>query len=93
MAKPLYTITKPVSVGIWNNEQYVARIYQDKIIVESPSVQWVNNSGNLHVSKNAIRRKACIDSVLQAMLDDCEEDAFELIGGELGDMFLCHSYY
>lgn len=88
MAKPLYTITKPVSVGIWDNEEYVARIYRDKIIVETPIVRWVNNSGNLHISKNAIRREACIKAVLRAMEDDCEDDAFDLIGAELCDPYL-----
>ena len=32
MATPLHKITKPVSVGIYDNCQYVARVYSDKVI-------------------------------------------------------------
>lgn len=92
MTKTLYTITKDVSVGIWDNEQYVARIYPDKIIVETPSVRWVGNSGSLHIYKNAIRHAACISKVLEAMADGCEEEAFELIGAELDDPYLAGYY-
>ena len=92
MATPKYTIEQDVSVGIWNNEQYVARIYSDKIIVEMPYVRWLNNSGSLAIAKNAIRRDACIKAIIQAMDDDCEDEAWQLIGAELDNPYLANAY-
>ena len=85
---PLHTITQEVSVGIWNSEEYIARIYTDKVIIESPSVRWVNNSGSLHISKTAIRDLKIVASINQAMVDDCEGDAWELIGCAIDDDYL-----
>ena len=45
MIKTLYTIDRPANAGIWENEEYLARIYADKIIVISPYVKWANNTG------------------------------------------------
>ena len=81
--KPIYTIKKDISVGIWNNKEMIARIYSDKIIVESPYVKWVNNSGSLGVSKNSIRNQKIIDRILIEMKDDCEYEAWELIKREI----------
>lgn len=86
--KPLYTITMDVTVGIWDTAEYIARIYADKVIVESPGVRWVNNSGSLHISKTAIRELKTVGSINQAMADDCESDAWELIGCAIDDQYL-----
>lgn len=88
MANPKFTITKDVSVGIWNDEQYIARVYADKIIVESPCVKWVNNCGSLAVSKEAIRNPGVISAVLADLADDCEQTAWEKIGNALNDQYL-----
>lgn len=89
--KPLYTITKDVSVGIWNNEEYVARIYKDKIIVVSPYVRWINNSGNLDYRKESIRDQKTVDRIIQELSDDCEDTAWEIIGNYLDDTYLSAS--
>lgn len=88
MANPKFTLTKEVSVGIWNDEEYIARVYADKIIVESPYVKWVNNSGSLAVSKEAIRKPAVIAAVLADLDDECEDSAWEKIGNELQNGYL-----
>lgn len=90
MANPKYTITKDVTVGIYDNCEYIARIYSDKIIVVSPYVKWVGNTGGYAESKNAIRDQKVIDSVLQAMADDCEDDAWLAIGMYLQDGYLAN---
>ena len=46
MNKSPCTIYKDVSIGIWDNCQYIARIYKDKIIIISPCVKWAGNTGN-----------------------------------------------
>lgn len=86
--KPMYTITKDVSVGIWNNEKYVARIYKDKVIVVSPYVRWVNNSGNLDYRKESIRDQKTVDRIIQELNDDCEDTAWGVIGNHLDDTYL-----
>lgn len=68
-----------ISVGIWNNEEMIARIYSDKIIVENPYIKWINNSGNLGISKNSIRNQKIIDRILIEMKDGCEDKAWDLI--------------
>lgn len=83
MATPIQTITRDTSVGIYDNCEYVARIYKDKIIVVSPYVKWVGNTGGYAESKNAIRNQKTVDSVIQALADDCEDDAWDIIDGYL----------
>jgi hypothetical protein len=87
MNKPLHTLSFDCKVGIWETA-YVARIYTDKIIIESPGIKWVNNSGSLTTSKNAIRDKSIIDQVLADIADDCESSAWEKIGAYLDDYYL-----
>lgn len=88
MSKPLFTICKDVSVGIYNNCEYIARAYKDKIIVVSPYVKWVGNTGGYAEAKNAIRDPKIIEAVLQDITDDCEDSAWEKIGAALGDNYL-----
>lgn len=91
MANPKYTITKDVQVGIYNSE-YVARIYKDKIIVVSPYVKWVGNTGGYAESKQSIRDQKVIDKILAEMTDDCEDTAWCLIGGSIDDRYLDARY-
>lgn len=90
---PLYTITKDVSVGIWDNEQYVARIYKDKVIVVTPYVKWVNNSGSLAYSKQSIRDQKIVDNVIAEIKDDCEKSAWSLIGRAIDDDHLINCVF
>mgnify|MGYP003431720302 FL=1 len=91
MANPEYTITKDVQVGIYDSE-YVARIYKDKIIVVSPYVKWVGNTGGYAESKQSIRDKKIIDRVIQDLHDDCEESSWELIGCAISDEWLAMAH-
>ena len=89
--KPMHTITKDVSVGIWNNEEYIARIYKDKVIVVSPYVKWINDSGNLDYRKESIRDQKTVDRIIKELDDDCEDTAWEIIGSYLQDTYLAAS--
>lgn len=89
--KPLSTITKDVSVGIWENEEYVARIYKDKIIVVSPYVRWIDNSGNLDYRRESIRDQKTVDRIIKELDDDCEDTAWQIIGIYLDDTYLSAS--
>lgn len=93
MSKPLFTICKDVSVGIYDNCEIVARIYKDKIIVVSPYVKWVGNSGGYAEAKNAIRDLKIIEAVLHDLTDDCEDSAWSKIGVALDDAYLSQAGY
>jgi hypothetical protein len=88
MANPKYTITRDVSVGIYDNCEYIARVYADKIIVVSPYIKWVGNTGGYAESKQAIRDTAVVVAVLADLADDCEDSAWAKIGRALGDEYL-----
>ena len=88
MIKPLYTIDRPANVGIWENQEYLARIYADKIIVISPYVKWANNTGTLDYRKNAIRDQKIVDLILQDLADECEDDAWAKIDHVLSNYTL-----
>lgn len=91
MANPKFTISRDVSVGIYDSCEYVARVYVDKIIVVSPYVKWVGNSGGYAERKEAIRAPATIAAVLTDLADDCEDSAWAKIGRALGDEYLSNA--
>lgn len=91
MANPKHTTTRSVSVGIYDNCNYVARVYADKIIVVSPYIKWVGNSGGYAECKNAIRDHAVIASVLADLADDCEDSAWSKIGRSIDDEYLSNT--
>lgn len=91
MANPKHTITCDVSVGIYDNCEYTARVYADKIIVVSPYVKWVGNSGGYAERKEAIRVPTVIAAVLADLADDCEDSAWAKIGRSLGDEYLSNA--
>ena len=86
--KATYTITRDITVGIYENCEYIARVYADKIIVVSPYVKWVGNSGGYAERKEAIRDPVVIAKVLADLADDCEDSAWAKIGRALGDEYL-----
>lgn len=92
MTTPKHTITKDVQVGIYDSE-YVARIYNDKIIVVSPYVKWVGNTGGYAESKQSIRDQATVDKIIKELDDDCEDSAWELIGQAIGNDWLSMAAY
>lgn len=91
MANPKYTITRDVSVGIYDNCEYTARVYADKIIVVSPYVKWVGNSGGYAERKEAIRTPEVVAAVLADLADDCEDSAFAKIGRAIDDEYLANA--
>jgi len=90
MATPKHTITLDTQVGIYDNCEYVARIYKDKIIVVSPYVKWTGNTGGYAESKEAIRDPKVVNAVLADMVDDCEDSAWQKIGQALGNDYLAY---
>ena len=88
MANPKYTITLDTKVGIYENCEYVARVYADKIIVVSPYVKWVGNTGGYAEQKEAIRDPKTVAAVLQDLDDDAESSAWAKIGKSLGNDYL-----
>jgi hypothetical protein len=84
------TIYANTQVGIYDNCQYIARIYRDKIIVTSPTVRWVGNTGGYHETKEAIRDQAVVDAVAADYADDCIESAWHKIGRVLDNDFLAN---
>lgn len=88
--KPIHTITKNVNVGIYDAE-YVARIYKDKVIVVSPYIKWVGNTGGYSESKESIRDQKTVDRIIKELNNDCEDTAWGIIGNKLQDTFLAAS--
>lgn len=74
------TITKTVSVGIYDNCEQVARIYDDRTVATIPYVKWVGSTGGYAEHKIRITGKAHED-ILAAMSDDAEDTAWEIIYG------------
>ena len=75
MSKFMHEITSNSKVGIWGNQVFTARIYDDKITVTTPYVKWVNNSVNLAFKKTVIRDQIAVNAVLAYMADDDEYSA------------------
>lgn len=88
MTTQKYTLSIDVKVGIWDNCEYVARVYADKIIVVSPYINWSNNSGSLAIKKEAIRNPATVAAVLADLSDDCKDSAWGKIGRAINDDYL-----
>jgi hypothetical protein len=82
---PKHTLTKEVQVGIYENCEYVARVYADKIILVTPYVQWIGNSGGYAERKEAIRNQEVVSRVLADIADDAEDSAWDKIGRAVGD--------
>ena len=77
--KPQYTIRQDVKVGIYDNCEYIARVYVDKIVTVSPYVKWVGNSGGYAEHKEIIRDQATVDAVLVNLQDGAEDRAWQII--------------
>ena len=82
------TITKNAQVGIYENCAYVARIYADKIVVITPHVKWVGNTGGYAERKDTIRDANTIARVCAAIYADNFEAAWAIIGYRLDDKYL-----
>lgn len=91
MATPINTITLSTSVGIYDRCAYVARIYKDKIIITTPYVKWIGNSGGYAEKKTAIRELDLIKAIETDLANDCEASAWNKIGKAIGDEYLQYS--
>lgn len=87
----MQTIYKSVQVGIYDNCTYVARIYADKIIVTTPYVKWLGNTGGYAESKEKITHPEILSAVALALRDDADTTAWQAIGQYLQDDYLCHA--
>ena len=87
----MHTITMDCKVGIYDNCEYVARIYPGRIVVTSPYVKWAGNSGGYAERKERITDPNVLASVRAALADDAEDSAWGAIGRALGDPFLAHA--
>ena len=85
------TITKDCKVGIYDNCEYIARIYADRIVVTSPYVKWVGNTGGYAERKERITDTRTLASVKAALADDAEDSAWGAIGRALGDDWLAQA--
>ena len=74
------TITKTVSVGIYDNCEQIARIYDDRTVATMPYVKWNGNTGGYAEYKVKIVGRAHED-ILAAMSDGAEDTAWEIIYG------------
>lgn len=92
MANPKQIITKDVQVGIYDSA-YVARVYKDKIILITPYVRWIGNTGGYAESKESIRNQKVVDAVIKELNDDCEDSAWGIIGRAVGDEWLSMGGY
>ena len=85
--KATYTITKDISIGIYEG-QYIARIYKDKIIIVSPYIKWAGNNGTYAEKKEAIRDPRVVDAILADVAGGRKGSAWAKIGRNLGDVYL-----
>lgn len=90
MSTPLHTITLDTSVGIYENCEYTARVYAEKIIVVSPYVKWVGNSGGYAEKKEAIRDIDFVKKILADLEDECVDSAWKKIGSKINDDYLAN---
>lgn len=85
------TITKACKVGIYDNCEYIARIYADRIVVTSPYIKWVGNTGGYAERKERITDPATLATVRADLADDAEDSAWGAIGRALGDDWLAQA--
>ncbi len=84
----MQTIYKDCKVGIYDNCQYVARIYPDRIVVTSPYVKWVGNTGGYAESKERITDARTLATVQACLADDAQDSAWAAIGRAIDDYYL-----
>lgn len=84
----MITLNKPCKVGIYDNCAYVARIYEDRIVVTSPYVRWIGNTGDYAERKERITNSSTLERVHAALVDEAEDTAWAAIGRALNDPYL-----
>ena len=71
-------INREVSVGIWNCERDYAWVHEDRTIAHLSYVKWLGNTGSLSTRKLRLTG-ATHQAILTAVLDDCDDTAWEII--------------
>jgi len=79
--KLLYTIREATKVGIWDNTEQVARVYEDRTVATMPYVRWVGNTGGYAEYKVRITGKAHT-AIVAALDDGAETTAWRIISDE-----------
>lgn len=77
-----------IKVGIWDNEEWTLRLYEDRALLKYPTVKWSNNSGSLEHQTTRItgRIHAALIKLAAEQETDAEdytERARELIWDEM----------
>ncbi len=85
---PVQTLTKDCKVGIYDNCEYVACIYANHIVITSPYVRWIGNTGSYDERTNRITDPRVLASVHNALADEAEDSAWGAIGRALEDQYL-----
>lgn len=88
MAKLIKEIVKPVQVGMFENCKYSARIFPDKVIVRTPYIRWIRNSGNLATRLQVITHQGIVNKIIQEAKKESHDSAWAVIGNYLDDPFL-----
>lgn len=79
MSKLLHQITQDRKVGIYENAEKVARVYDDKIILTLPYVKWIGNTGGYAEKKISIRDMELIAKVHAELADECVDSAWDIL--------------
>lgn len=83
-----YTLRKAVKVGIYDNCEYAARIYKDRIVVTIPYVKWEGNNGCRAERKERITDLKTVREATQAAAYRQDERAWSIIGNYIQDAYL-----
>jgi len=70
------TITKLVTVGIWDNCTATLRVYDDRTVATIPEVRWVGNTGGYHEGKYRITGDYHRE-IVACLADGAEESAWQ----------------
>jgi hypothetical protein len=77
-----------IKVGIWDNEKWTLRLYEDRALLKFPTVSWRGNSGNLEYASTRITGRVhnALLNIAAEQADDDEdytEQVRELIWEEM----------
>lgn len=90
--KPITTLRKDAQVGIYDCE-FIARVYRDIIVVISPYVKWVGDTGGYAEYKDTIRDEEIVAKVLMSLDDGDDDTAWDYIHQATDDIARYGSWY
>lgn len=86
-----YTLRKDAKVGIYDNCEYVARLYKDRIVLTIPYVKWEGSTGGYAERKERITDLKTVREATQAAAYRQDERAWSIIGNYIQDAYLAQS--